>query len=71
MLRRAALTLLDFYQQHIRRILPVSCRFEPSCSEYTKQAILKYGFCRGALKASARIISCHPFSGRCGYDPLR
>ena len=45
------------------------CRFTPTCSEYTKQAILKYGFARGVLMGLKRISRCHP-GGGCGYDPV-
>lgn len=65
-----ALKLIDVYQRYIRPAMPASCRFEPSCSEYTKQAILKYGLIKGVCKGITRILRCHPFSGRSGYDPL-
>ncbi len=45
------------------------CRFYPTCSEYTYQAIQKYGILRGGWKGLKRIIRCHPFSSG-GYDPL-
>ncbi|MDD4980448.1 MAG: membrane protein insertion efficiency factor YidD [Candidatus Omnitrophica bacterium] len=70
MLKRAALGLLNIYQSCIRRMLPSSCRFLPSCSEYTKQAISKYGFLRGTLKGAQRLLACHPFSRKSGWDPL-
>lgn len=38
------------------------CRFHPTCSEYTKQSILKYGFFRGGFKGARRILRCHPWS---------
>ncbi|MFA4854788.1 MAG: membrane protein insertion efficiency factor YidD [Candidatus Omnitrophota bacterium] len=62
--------LITAYQKYIRPVLPATCRFEPGCSEYTKQAILKYGIIKGVLKGLTRIFRCHPFSGRSGYDPL-
>jgi hypothetical protein len=58
------------YQVFFRWALPASCRFTPSCSEYTKEAIERYGFLKGILKGAKRISSCHPFSGKAGYDPL-
>ncbi|MCX5706614.1 MAG: membrane protein insertion efficiency factor YidD [Candidatus Omnitrophica bacterium] len=70
MLKRLSLGLISIYQGHIRPITPVSCRFTPSCSEYTKQAIIKYGFLKGFLKGARRLLSCHPFSGKAGDDPL-
>ncbi|MFA5092408.1 MAG: membrane protein insertion efficiency factor YidD [Candidatus Omnitrophota bacterium] len=69
-LSRVALTLITCYQKYLRPALPVCCRFQPSCSEYAKQAILKYGLIKGVFKGFMRILRCHPFSGRCGYDPL-
>ena len=46
-----------------------ACRFTPTCSEYTKQAIEKYGFMRGVLLGIKRISRCRP-GGGCGYDPV-
>jgi len=69
-LRNPALLLIEIYQRQIRPLLPDSCRFEPSCSEFTKQAILKYGFIKGVFKGLTRILRCHPFSKQSGYDPL-
>ncbi|MCK9432087.1 MAG: membrane protein insertion efficiency factor YidD [Candidatus Omnitrophica bacterium] len=62
--------MIEAYQKLLRPYIPASCRFEPSCSEYTKQAILKYGLLKGVFKGFARISRCHPFSGKSGYDPL-
>jgi hypothetical protein len=49
--------------------LPSSCRFEPSCSRYTEQAIQKYGLLRGSLMGAKRIGRCHPWNPG-GYDPV-
>jgi len=65
-----ALNLITAYQKYIRPAIPASCRFEPGCSEYTSQAIIKYGLIKGVCKGLTRILRCHPFSGRSGYDPL-
>ncbi|MBM3246295.1 MAG: membrane protein insertion efficiency factor YidD [Candidatus Omnitrophica bacterium] len=70
MLQRLALALIKIYQRHIRIIVPPSCRFTPTCSEFTRAAITKYGFLKGALKGLKRLCCCHPFSGKSGYDPL-
>jgi hypothetical protein len=70
MLKRAALFFIKVYQVYFRRVLPQSCRFVPCCSEYTKLAIVKFGFLKGLAKGVRRISSCHPFSGKYGYDPL-
>lgn len=70
MVAKAVLILLNIYQKYIRSILLVSCRFSPSCSEYTKQAINKYGAVQGIFKGFKRIMRCHPLSKCRGYDPL-
>ncbi|MDD5465607.1 MAG: membrane protein insertion efficiency factor YidD [Candidatus Omnitrophica bacterium] len=67
---RPVLALIALYQGYVRPAIPACCRFEPSCSEYAKQAILKYGLTKGVFKGLIRILRCHPFSGRSGYDPL-
>ncbi|MFA5410718.1 MAG: membrane protein insertion efficiency factor YidD [Candidatus Omnitrophota bacterium] len=70
MLKKVLLSLISAYQTYIRVMLPSSCRFSPSCSDYARQAILKYGVYRGIAKAARRLFCCHPFSGKSGYDPL-
>ncbi len=62
--------LIRFYQVTISPWLPVSCRYQPTCSQYARQAIAKYGLLVGGFKAAWRILRCHPFS-RSGPDPLK
>jgi len=57
------------YQGIISPLLPASCRFSPTCSEYAREAILKYGVLKGSRLAMKRIIRCHPWGGK-GYDPV-
>lgn len=73
MIKGLTIGLLELYQKIARHfLLGISvCRFYPSCSEYTKQAILRYGVILGCLKGIKRVCLCQPFSGRSGYDPLK
>ena len=57
-----------FYQALLRPLLPPTCRYVPSCSEYFILAMQKHGPFRGALKGVCRICRCHPW-GLGGYDP--
>lgn len=65
-----ALCLISFYQKFISPAHPRCCRFYPTCSEYSKQAIEKYGMIKGGAKAFRRILRCQPLC-RGGYDPLK
>jgi putative membrane protein insertion efficiency factor len=63
------LALIRFYQRFISPALPPSCRFIPTCSHYTLQAIERYGLGRGTLLGFKRLCRCNPlFQG--GYDPV-
>lgn len=68
--RKIAKGLIVLYQICISPWLPSSCRFYPTCSQYTLEAIEKYGVGRGIFLGAKRIIRCHPFHPG-GYDPLR
>ncbi|MBY0424624.1 MAG: membrane protein insertion efficiency factor YidD [Cytophagales bacterium] len=61
--------LVRFYQLSISPLFPSSCRFTPTCSEYTKQAIIKHGAFSGIWLGIKRISKCHPWGGH-GYDPV-
>jgi len=63
------INLIAFYQKIISPVLPRSCRFYPTCSEYAIQAINKYGILKGMRKAIIRILKCNPFHPG-GYDPV-
>ncbi|MFA4889332.1 MAG: membrane protein insertion efficiency factor YidD [Candidatus Omnitrophota bacterium] len=67
---KIALCLIGVYQNYVRVFLPQACRFEPTCSEYARQSIQKYGFIKGATHGLRRILRCHPFSGKAGIDPV-
>ncbi len=60
--------LISLYQK-ISMLKPPVCRFYPTCSEYTKQAIIKYGITKGVWLGVKRISKCHPLNPG-GYDPL-
>ena len=65
--------MIDFYKKNISMFLAdkgVHCKYEPTCSEYAKQAIQKYGTKKGSVLAVKRILRCNPFS-KGGYDPLK
>lgn len=68
-MKRIVLAPIRFYQKWISPALPPSCRFYPSCSEYTCQAIEKYGVLRGGWFGLRRIARCHPFNPG-GFDPV-
>jgi len=70
-LKKIVLKLIHFYQN--TRFLFLSnqvCRFEPTCSQYTYQAVEKYGTIKGLFLGLKRIIRCHPWS-KGGFDPVK
>lgn len=68
MIKKIAVFLISIYQK-FSKYTPKICRFYPTCSEYTKQAIIKYGFTKGVYLGFLRILRCHPFN-KGGYDPV-
>lgn len=62
--------LIEIYQKYISVLFPASCRFYPSCSEYSKQAFIKYNFVKAFFLTVLRIIKCNPLN-KGGYDPLK
>ena len=58
-----------FYQRCISPFTPAACRFTPTCSQYAKEAIQKYGPFKGLWLAIRRILRCNPWGGS-GYDPV-
>jgi putative membrane protein insertion efficiency factor len=64
------LLTLCFYGRFVSPLFPPCCRYEPTCSVYAYEAVLKYGVCRGIFMAVKRILRCHPFHSG-GYDPVK
>ncbi len=69
-MKKILIKLIEFYQKNISPALGHYCKYEPTCSEYTKQAIEKYGSVKGIFIGIKRILRCNPFS-KGGYDPLK
>ena len=67
-MKKVLIKLIELYQ-----VMPISshsmCRFTPTCSEYMKDAITKYGTIKGLKLGVKRLLKCHPF-GKYGYDPI-
>jgi len=68
-MKQALQLVLRAYKRMISPMLPHSCRFVPTCSEYALEAIALHGAWRGSLLAVERLLRCHPV-GRSGYDPV-
>ena len=68
-MKSLALGLVRLYQLTISQVMPPSCRFTPTCSQYTYEAIDRYGPVKGIWMGARRILRCHPFRAG-GYDPV-
>ena len=69
-MKKIFIYLIERYQKDISKFFRKNCKYYPTCSEYTKQAIMKYGVIKGCLYGLKRILKCNPFS-KGGYDPLK
>ncbi|XP_033147910.1 UPF0161 protein At3g09310 isoform X2 [Brassica rapa] len=67
---KAALAMLRFYKREISPVLPRSCRYVPTCSEYSMEAYKKYGVLKGTVLTTWRLCRCNPLGGS-GFDPPR
>lgn len=61
--------LVKFYQNFISPMFPATCRYSPTCSQYTLEALKKHGLFKGGWLSLKRILSCNPWGGS-GYDPV-
>jgi uncharacterized protein len=68
--RTLVITVIKGYRRFVSPMLPPSCRFTPSCSLYTLQAVERHGLLRGSLMGARRVLRCHPFSEG-GFDPVK
>ena len=66
----SVISLINLYKYLISPLLGSNCRFLPTCSEYTKEAIIKFGLIKGTSLGFKRIIKCHPW-GKSGHDPIK
>ena len=66
---RVILAAIALYRFLLSPLLGINCRFAPSCSEYTRDAIVKFGVLKGSWIGLKRILRCHPWNPG-GYDPL-
>ncbi|WP_223920517.1 membrane protein insertion efficiency factor YidD [Geobacter sp. AOG2] len=69
MLKRIALIVIRLYQKLLSPLLPQTCRFYPSCSEYSRESIVRHGVARGVWLTLIRLCKCHPFHPG-GFDPV-
>jgi hypothetical protein len=68
--KKILILLIRFYQLAISPLIPPSCRFTPTCSQYAIDAIERHGPIRGLYLAVHRLLRCHPFH-KGGYDPVK
>jgi putative membrane protein insertion efficiency factor len=61
--------IIKFYQKLISPLLPATCRFTPTCSEYSKMCLIKFGIIKGSVLSLKRIFKCNPWGGK-GFDPV-
>ena len=69
-MKKLLILLIRFYQKFISPLFPAKCRYYPTCSQYTLEAIQEYGAIKGTYLSIKRILKCHPFH-KGGYDPLK
>ena len=69
LLRQLFIIPIKLYKLLLSPLLPMACRYTPTCSQYAEEAIKKHGIIKGTVLAAKRISKCHPWGGH-GYDPV-
>ncbi|NFI09145.1 membrane protein insertion efficiency factor YidD [Clostridium botulinum] len=69
-MKNLLICIIKMYRKYISPLKRPSCRFYPTCSQYSLEAIEKYGALKGTLISIKRILRCHPFN-KGGYDPVK
>jgi len=69
LIQQLTVGVIRLYQRTLSRLLPATCRYRPSCSEYAIQAVQIHGVVKGLWLGLRRILRCHPFATG-GYDPV-
>ena len=68
-MKSAVILAIKVYQRTVSPFLPSSCRFYPTCSHYSQEAVDKHGVLKGFCLGVKRLARCHPYGGK-GYDPV-
>ncbi len=68
-MKRCLLLAIKLYQMVVSPYLPSSCRYAPTCSHYSQEAVQRYGAVKGGWIGIKRLARCHPFGGK-GFDPV-
>ena len=69
-MKKILISFVRFYQLTISALTGNCCRFQPTCSEYAKEALQKHGCIKGSWLTLKRLLKCHPW-GKSGYDPVQ
>tara|TARA_B110001452_G_scaffold100576_1_gene83440 strand:- start:263 stop:508 length:246 start_codon:yes stop_codon:yes gene_type:complete len=70
MIKNILITVIKIYRSIVSPYLTPSCRYLPTCSQYAIDCLNTYGLVKALFKATKRVLSCHPYSKRDGFDPV-